>query len=64
MPWRGEDQVRVQCYPGGRSLLLRAAGFALIGIGAVLIILCVPGWAWAALLGAALILAGLLLVRK
>ena len=36
-----------------------------IGIaGIILILLCVPSWAWLSLLGAAMILAGLLLIRK
>ena len=64
MSWRREEDVRVQCYPRGRSAALRIAGFALIGAGILLILLCVPGWAWLFVLGAALILAGLLLIRK
>ncbi len=64
MPWRREEDVRVRCYPSGKSAALRIAGFALIGVGVLLILLCVPGWAWLAVLGAALILAGLLLIRK
>ena len=65
MPWRrGTDAVRTQCYPSGGSLILRIAGFVLIGLGALLILLCVPHWAWLAVIGAALVLAGFLLVRK
>ena len=64
MSWRREDEVRVQCYPSGRSLSLRIAGYILIGAGIILILLCVPFWAWLALIGAALILLGLLLIRK
>ncbi len=64
MPWRQEDEVRVQCYPSGKSILLRVAGYVLIGVGALLILLCVPGWAWLAIIGAALILLGVLLIRK
>ena len=64
MPWRREEDVRVQCYPSGKSAAIRIAGFALIGAGILLILLCVPGWAWLAVLGAALILTGLLLIRK
>ena len=64
MPWQREDDVRVQCYPSGGSFLLRIAGYVLIGAGVLLILLCVPGWAWLALVGAALILLGLLLIRK
>ena len=47
-----------------RSLSLRIAGYVLIGAGIILILLCVPFWAWLALIGAALILLGLLLIRK
>ena len=64
MPWRREEDVRVQCYPSGKNLALRIAGFVLIGAGLLLILLCVPGWAWLSVLGAALILTGLLLIRK
>ena len=38
MSWRREDEVRVQCYPSGRSLSLRIAGYVLIGAGIMLII--------------------------
>ncbi len=62
--WRREDEVRVQCYPSGRSILFRIAGYVLIGAGVLVILLCVPCWAWLALVGAALILLGLLLIRK
>ncbi len=64
MPWRREEDVRVQCYPSGRSVFLRAAGFVLIGAGVLVILLCVPYWAWMAVLGAALILLGVVLIRK
>ena len=64
MSWRREDEVRVQCYPSGRSFLLRIAGYVLIGAGVLVILLSVPGWAWLSLVGAALILLGLLLIRK
>ena len=64
MPWRREERVRVQCDPSGRSVALRAAGAVLIVAGVVLILLCVPGWAWLAAIGAALGLLGLLLIRK
>lgn len=64
MPWQREDEVRVQCYPTGRSFLLRIAGYVLIGAGVLVILLCVPCWAWLALVGAGLILLGLTLVRK
>ena len=64
MPWRREEDVRVQCYPSKKSAAIRIIGFVLVGAGLLLILLCVPGWVWLAFLGAALILAGLLLIRK
>ena len=64
MPWRQEEKVRVRCYPGEKSVLLRIAGYGLIGLGFLLILLCLPSWAWLSLLGAVMILAGLLLIRK
>ncbi len=63
-PWRQKEKVRVQCYPGGKNILLQIAGYCLICLGMVLILLCVPSWAWLSVLGAALILAGVLLIRK
>ena len=46
MPWQREDEVRVQCYPSGGSLLLRIAGYVLIAAGVLVILLCVPGSQW------------------
>ena len=51
-------------YPTRGSRLARTAGIILIAAGVLLIILCVPLWAWLALVGAALILLGVLLLRK
>lgn len=64
MPWRQEDQARVQCYPTGKSLILRIAGYILMAAGAVLILLCVPVWAWLAAIGGALIFLGVLIERN
>ncbi|MBQ9265092.1 MAG: hypothetical protein IJ189_12915 [Clostridia bacterium] len=64
MSWRREEQVRAQCYPASKSIALRIAGGVLIAGGIVLILLCVPTWAWLAIVGAALILLGLFLIRK
>lgn len=64
MPWRREESVRTQCYPSGKSAVLRIVGFVLIGLGLLLILLFVPCWAWLAAIGAALVLLGLLLIRK
>lgn len=63
MPWQHPCEVRKQSYPSGRNAALRIAGFVLIALGVLLILFCVPFWAWLAFLGAALILAGLLLIR-
>ncbi|MBR6568957.1 MAG: hypothetical protein IKK75_00735 [Clostridia bacterium] len=38
---------------------VRLAGVVLLTAGLVLMFLCIPGWAWAALLGAALTALGL-----
>lgn len=51
-----------RCYrrPGGA---LTVTGGILIAAGLLLLFLCIPGWAWAALGGAALIVLGWLLIR-
>ena len=41
---------------------IRLLGVLLLAAGLVLLFLCIPGWAWAALIGAALVAAGLWLV--
>lgn len=58
------DSVRTVSYPARGGAIRRIAGFALIVLGILLICLCVPFWAWWALLGAALILLGLTLLRN
>ena len=42
---------------------LTVIGLGLIALGLLLIFLCIPGWAWAAMGGAALIVVGWLLIR-
>lgn len=37
---------------------LRVLGLVMIMAGLVLLFLCIPGWAWAVLIGAALVAAG------
>lgn len=65
MPCCGkEPEIETRHYPTGSGTGFRIAGFILIGLGILLILLCVPGWAWLAVIGAALILLGLLLIRK
>ena len=46
-----------------RSHTAQIIGLALIGLGLLLLFLCIPGWAWAALAGCLLVAAGLLLIR-
>lgn len=58
------ERVREVRYPTKGRSALRIAGAVLIALGIVLIVLCVPLWAWMALVGAALILVGLLLIRS
>ena len=64
MPWRREDRVRVQCYPSSKSTILKIIGYVLIGGGVLLFLFCVPIWAWLAVIGAAMILLGLLLIHE
>lgn len=42
---------------------LRLLGLMLIAVGLVLLFLSIPGWAWAALIGAGLVIVGWLLVK-
>lgn len=37
-------------------------GLALLLVGGIVLVLCIPGWAWAALLGAALAAIGAVLI--
>ena len=59
-----ENRVYKISYPTKGSLLARIAGVFLIAAGILLIILCVPLWAWMALIGTALIFIGVLLLQK
>ena len=42
---------------GQRALMI--AGVVLVAAGLIVLLLCIPAWAWAALLGVALAIAGL-----
>ena len=64
MSWRREQPVRVQCYPAAKSIALRVVGGVLIAAGVLVILFCVPFWAWLAILDVSLILLGILLIRK
>lgn len=46
-----------------RAAEMRLLGVILIASGLILLFLCVPGWAWAALVGSALVVLGWLLVK-
>ena len=52
-----------RCYPAGRSVPLIVIGYALLGLGVILLFACIPCWAWFALLGVGLIALGWLLLR-
>ena len=52
-----------KCYPSGKNTPLMIAGYALLALGVLLLFLCIPCWAWLALLGLGLIVAGALLLR-
>ena len=45
---------------GQRALMI--AGVVLVAAGLIVLLLCIPAWAWAALLGVALAIAGLVLI--
>lgn len=65
MSWQQREKpVRLQCYPGVKGTAMRIAGGVLIAAGVVLVLLCVPCWAWLAAIGAALMLLGVCLIRK
>ena len=58
------EPVRIAKYPSKGGKITRIIGIVLIAAGVILIILCVPLWAWLSLIGAALMIVGLLLLRK
>ncbi|MBQ4640130.1 MAG: hypothetical protein IJB69_06410 [Clostridia bacterium] len=61
---RTEESVYEKTYPGGGQLLLRIIGAVLIGAGVLILIFCIPGWAWLSLIGIVLIVAGVLLILR
>lgn len=58
------EPVRIAKCPSKGGKITRIIGIVLIVAGVILIILCVPLWAWLSLIGAALMIVGLLLLRK
>lgn len=47
--------------PGNGPFLI--AGMILLASGLLLLFLCIPGWAWEAMIGVLLAVAGILLIR-
>ena len=58
------EPVRIAKYPSKGGKITRIIGIVLIVAGVILSILCVPWWAWLSVIGAALMIVGLLLLRK
>ncbi|MBE5796047.1 MAG: hypothetical protein E7327_01555 [Clostridiales bacterium] len=64
---RGQECTR---QPGRRKFRrrappeLRLLGAVLVAAGLTLLFLCIPGWAWAALIGAGLVIAGWWLIAR
>ena len=63
-------KIRYQPYQPGRERcrppddgLWRLLGCVFIAVGLLLLFLCIPGWAWAALAGSALVCAGWALIN-
>lgn len=59
-----ENRVYQTKFPSRGSTLSRIVGMVLIAVGMLLIVVCVPLWAWMALIGTALIFVGVLLMQK
>ncbi len=55
-------QTRARCYREPNRILQWIGG-VLIAAGLLLLFLCIPGWAWAALAGVVLVIGGVLLLR-
>lgn len=61
----GRDEMTYEKkYPGGNSLLLRIAGALFIAAGVLILIFCIPGWAWLSLIGVVLIVVGIILILQ
>lgn len=60
-----DETVYEKSYPDkGNQLLLRILGGALIVAGVLLLIFCIPGWAWLSFVAVLLIFAGALLLFR
>ena len=52
-----------KCYRTGLSKPLLIAGYAALALGVILLFVCVPCWAWLALIGVILVAVGLFLIK-
>lgn len=52
-----------KCYPSGMTPKLRIAGCVLLAAGILLLFVCIPNWAWCALIAVGMIAAGLVLLK-
>lgn len=52
-----------KCYPAAKSTSRAYAGYALMLAGIILLFVCIPLWAWLALLGVVLMALGLLVLK-
>lgn len=58
-----KDRTYKKTYPGEKKKLTQILGIVLIAAGALLLIFCIPGWAWLSLIGIALIGIGIFLLQ-
>lgn len=64
MKWQAQHtSAYARCYPTKGNRVLQFVGLVLIAVGLLLLFLCIPGWAWVALIGIILIAVGYLLLR-
>lgn len=52
-----------KCYPSSRRMPLAALGYVLLAVGVIVLFVCIPHWAWLALLGVGLIALGWILLK-
>lgn len=56
-------EIMEKCYPSGGNTPLMIAGYALVVLGIILLFVCIPIWAWLALLGVGFMIAGVILLK-
>ena len=52
-----------KCFPASTNKVFEIVGYVLLVLGIILLFFCIPGWAWLAVLGLALMIAGYFLLR-